>query len=528
MTNNLFTQADLEQMKQLGITEEEARRQMAILEKGPRLVSLQRPCTPGDGIIVLDTQDQSRLPALWEETAAKGRFSVFLPASGAATRMFAFLQRIRSRADEITPSKKAEELDQADSDYHDYQDFIKSLGEFAFYEPLAEVMARAGISLQERLDSEDCTEILDFLMEAQGLNYGSLPKGLIPFHRYSDHYRTAVEEHLVEAIHTLRDDKQCCRVHFTVTPENEKEVKNHGREAAANYGASSGVEYELSFSLQSPATNTLAVDLENRPFRRPDGSLLFRPGGHGALLQNLNRLQGDIVFIKNIDNVVNDDRRDLVIHHQRILAGMLVEPQDAIFGYLRGLRAGSIGDQGIQEVLEFVTHHLGASLSEDFMSCSKEEKVSRLFRLLHRPLRVCGMVKHRGEPGGGPFWVEDTAGRLSLQIVENAEIDRDSSEQVAILGASTHFSPVQIVCGLRDYMGQPFDLAQFADSEAVFVTRKTEYARELKALELPGLWNGSMAYWNTVFVEIPEETFNPVKTINDLLRPGHRALPTEQ
>jgi hypothetical protein len=521
MTNDLFTKADLEQMKQLGITEEEARRQMAILEKGPRLVSLQRPCTPGDGIIVLNTKDQSRLLALWEETAAKGRFSVFLPASGAATRMFAFLQRIRNQLDRVTLDKIAKKSSEMSSDRRDLQVFMESLREFAFFEPLAEVMDRAGISLPDQLNSGDYTVILDFLIEAQGLNYASLPKGLIPFHRYSDHYRTALEEHLVEAIHTLRDDKQCCRVHFTVAPENEKEVENHGREAAARYTERFGVQYELSFSLQSPATNTLAVDYKNRPFRRPDGSLLFRPGGHGALLQNLNRCQGDIVFIKNIDNVVNDDRRDLVIHHQRILAGMLVELQDAIFSYLRGLRAGSIGDQGIQEVLEFVTRHLGASLSEDFMSCSQEEKVSRLFRLLHRPLRVCGMVKHRGEPGGGPFWVEDTAGRLSLQIVENAEIDQDSSEQVVIFGASTHFSPVQIVCGLRDYMGQPFDLAQFADSEAVFVTRKTEYARELKALEFPGLWNGGMAYWNTVLVEIPEETFNPVKTINDLLRPGH-------
>ncbi|MES0396564.1 MAG: DUF4301 family protein [Syntrophobacteria bacterium] len=521
MTNDLFTQADLDQMKQLGITKEEGRRQMAILEKGPRLVALQRPCTPGDGIVVLDTQDQSRLLALWEETAAKGRFSVFLPASGAATRMFAFLQRIRSRADEITSSKKAEELDQADSDYHDYQDFIKSLGEFAFYEPLAEVMARAGISLQERLDSEDCTEILDFLMEAQGLNYSSLPKGLIPFHRYSDHYRTALEEHLVEAIHTVRDGKQRCRLHFTVAAENEKEVKDHGRGAAAKYGASSGVEYELSFSLQSPATNTLALDLENRPFRRPDGSLLFRPGGHGALLQNLNRCQGDIVFIKNIDNVVTDGHRDQVVHLQRILAGMLLELQEAIFSYLSVLQSRSVESRVLQEVLDFAVHRLSVSPPEGFLQCSEKEKGSRLSELLNRPLRVCGMIKNRGEPGGGPFWVQEPSGGLSLQIVEYAQIDQNSPEQMAILGASTHFSPVQIVCGLRDFQDRPFDLTKFYDPQAVFISRKTEDGRELKALELPGLWNGGMAYWNTVFVEIPEETFNPVKTINDLLRPGH-------
>ena len=523
MTNDLFTKADLDQMKQLGITEEEARRQMAILEKGPRLVALQRPCTPGDGIVVLDAQDQSRLLDLWSETAAKGRFSVFMPASGAATRMFAFLQRIRNQLDRVTLDKIAKKFSEISSDRRDLQVFMESLREFAFFEPLAEVMDKADISLPAQLNSGDYTVILDFLIEAQGLNYGSLPKGLIPFHRYSDHYRTALEEHLVEAIHTVRDGKQRCRLHFTVAAENEKEVKDHGREAAANYGASSGVEYELSFSLQSAATNTLAVDLENRPFRRPDGSLLFRPGGHGALLQNLNRCQGDIVFIKNIDNVVTDGHRDQVVHFQRILAGMLLELQEAIFSYLKVLQSRSVESKVLQEILNFAVHRLSVSPSEGFSQCSAKEKGSRLSELLNRPLRVCGMIKNRGEPGGGPFWVQEQPGRLSLQIVEYAQIDQNSPEQMAILGASTHFSPVQIVCGLRDFQDRPFNLTKFCDPQAVFISRKTEYGRELKALELPGLWNGGMAYWNTVFVEIPEETFNPVKTINDLLRPGHRS-----
>jgi hypothetical protein len=475
--------------------------------------------------VLLETLDQERLLALWEEAAKKGRLSAFVPASGAATRMFAFLQRIRNKLDKVTLDKITTEFSEKNSDRRDLQVFMKSLRDLALFEPLAKVMDKAGISLKDRLKSEDYTEILDFLLEPQGLSYGLRPKALIPFHRYSDHSRTALEEHLVEAIHTVRDEGQRCRVHFTVTSEIQEEIKKHGLKAAEKYAEGYGVKYDLTFSTQSPATNTLAVDLENRPFRRPDGSLLFRPGGHGALLQNLNQYQEDVVFIKNIDNVVTDDHRAQVAHHQKILAGVLLEHQRAIFSYLRLLQSGSIKAGELQEVLDFLVHRLSVSPTENLLQCSEKEKGSRLSELLNRPLRVCGMIRNRGEPGGGPFWVQELSGRLSLQIVEYAQIDQSSPEQMAILNASTHFSPVQIVCGLRDFQNRPFNLTEFYDPQAVFISQKTEDGRELKALELPGLWNGSMAYWNTVFVEIPEETFNPVKTINDLLRRGHRDLP---
>ncbi len=523
MTDELFTQTDLEQMEELGIAEDEARKQVATLAKGRRRLVLQRPCTLGDGIVVLEADDRERLLAKWESAAAEGRLAEFLPASGAATRMFGFLQRIRKRMDRVARNKVVEADIIESSDRHDFRLFVNSLADFAFFEPLVEVMAGAGISLQERLESGDCTEILEFLLEPQGLNYSSLPKALIPFHRYPDHSRNALEEHLVEAIHTVLDTARRCRVHFTVAPDIEEVVKRHGRRAAVSFGQRFGVEYELSFSMQSPDTGTLAVDLENRPFRRPDGGLLFRPGGHGALLQNLNQFEGDIIFIKNIDNVVTDDHRDSVVHHQRILIGMLLEVQDAIFDYLRLLSSEPVGAKDIQDVLDFAVQRLSVSPPEDPFAWSDAEKVSWLFRLLNRPLRVCGMVVDRGEPGGGPFWVKDQSGGLSLQIVEKAEIDQSAPEQVAILRASTHFSPVLIACGVGDFHGRPFNLTEFANPEAVFVAQKTEYGRELKALELPGLWNGGMAYWNTVFVEIPEKTFNPVKTVNDLLREGHRA-----
>jgi hypothetical protein len=525
MTENLFTQADLEQMEELGITEEEARRQLAILAKGQRWAAVVRPCTPGDGIATIDRQDQERFIGRWQEAADKGRLTAFVPASGAATRMFAFLQRIRNEVDEVTLERTAEIIGRTSGDYREFRVFARSLEEFAFFEPLAEVMAKSGISVHEKLQLGVYHDILDFLLEPRGLNYSSLPKALIPFHRYSDHYRNAMEEHLVESVRTVRDQKQLCRVHFTMAPENQTEIEARGREAAAKYSENLGVQFELTFSIQSPATNTLAVDLENRPFRKPDGNLLFRPGGHGALLQNLNQLEGDIVLIRNIDNVVTDERSDLVVLHQRILTGMLLAVQNEIFNYLTLLSSGSFEAHGLQEVLDFVVHRLNPSVGEHLSSCGEREKAARIFGLLNRPLRVCGMVVNRGEPGGGPFWVKDASGRLSLQVVEQAEIDRGSAEQVAVLEGSTHFSPVQIACGLRDFQGKPFDLNRFADPGAVFVSRKTEEGKELRALELPGLWNGGMAYWNTIFVEVPEETFNPVKTINDLLRPGHRFQP---
>jgi hypothetical protein len=522
MTAKLFNRADREQMERLGIPEAAALRQLAIFTKGPSRLTLHRPCTIGDGIEVLTDDDHERLLARWNDAANQGRLSEFIPASGAATRLFAFLERVRKRSQRVNSTRTTNGQGDADRDHRDLQRFINSLEEFALFEPLAQAMAAKEMSLQEMLVAGEYTEILNCLLEPQGLNYGSLPKVLIPFHRYPDHNRTPLEEHLTEANETVRDSKQRSRVHFTVAPESEEKVRNHAQEAAAKRGKLLGVSFQLSISIQTLATNTIAVDLLNQPFRRPDGDLLFRPGGHGALLENLNQLHGDIVFIKNVDNVVTDEHRDLVVHYRRLLAGKLLEVQDVIFHYLRLLHSHTVSPGELDEMVEFVAHRLNVSLSEDFPSLGEAEKVSLLFQQLNRPLRVCGMVKNRGEPGGGPFWVQESSGRLSLQIVEGAQVDQGSPEQAAVFAASTHFNPVQLVCALADFQGRPFDLRRFVDAEAVFIARKSEYGGELKVLELPGLWNGSMAHWNTVFVEIPEQLFNPVKTINDLLRPGHR------
>ncbi|UCG12190.1 MAG: DUF4301 family protein [Deltaproteobacteria bacterium] len=523
MSSELFTEKDRDQMERLGISQAKVETQLDMFRRGPHRLRLHRPCTLEDGIVVVDATDEERLLTMWATGAAEGRLREFLPASGAATRMFAFVERTRKQMKTTNDETNLHASFETSSDLQSFNQFVGSLRDFAFAEPLQDVMAKAGVSLQHRLDSGKYKEILDFLLGPQGLNYLALPKALIPFHRYSDHIRTALEEHLVEASHTVRDSARRCRVHFTVAPDSEEIIVHHGRKAAAKYGEKLGVQYELSFSLQKPASNTLAVDQENRPFRLPDGSLLFRPAGHGALLDNLNQVQGDIVFIKNIDNVVTDDLRDPVVYHQKVLAGMLLDLQQEVFRYLRLLQSGSTTATDVQAVAEFVAHRLSVSLPDDSSQLGQEERVSWLYRILNRPLRVCGMVKNRGEPGGGPFWVQEASGRVSLQIVEGAQVDRTSPEQVEIFSASTHFNPVLLVCGLRDFQGQPFDLHDFVDSQAVFIAQKTEDGRELKALELPGLWNGGMAYWNTVFVQVPEETFNPVKTINDLLRPGHHS-----
>jgi len=522
MSAETFTQTDYEQIQRLGISEAEVERQLRLFRKGVHPLRLEKPCTVGDGIERLDAEQKADLLSRWREGAAEGRLGEFVPASGAATRMFAFLHRVRKELPRITRADIETGAAREDGDYQDFQTFIASLDRFAFVEPLRKVMAEASISLDERLASGEYTEIVDFLLQPTGLDFDSLPKALIPFHRYPDHLRTPVEEHLVEITHTVLDAHGHCRLHFTVAPEIEEAVVKHGRQAAIKYGEQLDVHYEIAFSLQSPATNTLAVDLDNRPFRRGDGSLLFRPGGHGALLENLNRLRGDVVFIKNIDNVVTDSQRELVVRYQRVLAGKLLKLQDRVFHYLKLLSIGPVTVGEEEKIMDFASKDLKAISEEEFSSLTEEERLSQIFQALNRPLRVCGMVINRGEPGGGPFWVREPSGRLSLQIVEGSQVDDTSPEQVDIFESSSHFSPVNLVCGLRDFQGRPFDLSQYVDPETVFIARKTEEGKDLKALERPGLWNGGMARWNTVFVEIPEETFNPVKTINDLLRGGHQ------
>jgi len=399
--------------------------------------------------------------------------------------------------------------------------FHDCLPQFAFYPELQELCAARGANLEDLLAARRYREILYQVLTEAGLHYQDLPKALIKFHAYGDASRTPLEEHLVEAAAYVQDQSGDCRLHLTILPRHRQIFQRFLDRIKPALEKRFGCRFTVDFSFQHPATDTLAVDAENRPFRDGQGHLVFRPGGHGALLENLQYLQGDLVYIKNIDNVVPDRLKEPTILWKKILGGYLVDLQGEIHQHLKIL--GENTDQGsLRRTLQFAQERLGLTIPTRILELPEDLARDFLVRSLNRPVRVCGVVQNQGEPGGAPFWVQEADGSLSLQIVEKAQVDLDDPEQHAVLETATHFNPVDLVCAFRDDQGVPFDLAEYVDHEAVFISRKSLEGRELKALELPGLWNGAMARWLTVFVEVPVTTFNPVKTVFDLLRPEHQ------
>jgi hypothetical protein len=521
MAELMFNEEDLRQIKDRGIPLEKVIFQIEIFKRGSFYLKLKRPCTIGDGINLLEKNDLARLTNLYSEAALSGRTMKFVPASGAASRMFKLLSYFNNRYPHIDEKLISTRVKENDPEHKRFFQFVKGIKQFAFYDDLKTVMSKDGFDIENLIAKGQFKDILEYLLTERGLNYANLPKGLIKFHRYPDHSRSSLEEHLVEAAAYTQDRDGISRIHFTISPEYEEAIKSYIGKIRSRY-ETSGIKYEISFSFQKPSTDTIAVDLLNRPFRDRDARLVFRPGGHGALLENLNDLKGDIVFIKNIDNVVPDRLKQKTYLYKKAFGGYLIELQKEIFGYLKRLARREADKQFVKQAFEFLRFKLFITPPDGIEQASKDEKINFLFSKLNRPLRVCGMVKNEGEPGGGPFWVEGKDGSLSLQIVESAQIDPKSEEQQKILASSTHFNPVDIVCGIRDFRGNSFDLRQYMDTNAVFISRKSKDGRELKALELPGLWNGAMAYFNTIFVEVPLITFNPVKTINDLLRREHQ------
>lgn len=510
MSHPLFSKEDIQYITARGQTPDIILSQIEVFKKGMPWAKLHRPCTVGDGITVLQPSDIEALGALYATAASAGRVTKFVPASGAATRMFQALTAIYEQQEPVD-SKNCQDVLQ----------FANHIKHFAFYDDLQALIVNHGGELETLLSHSQYTELLAYLLTPTGLNYANLPKALLKFHRYADHCRTPLEEHLVEAAAYTQDCHQVARLHVTVTPEHAKAVQAHIEASRGRYERA-GIRYEVTLSGQSPATDTIAVDLDNTPFRDAQAHLLFRPGGHGALLGNLQALAADIVFIKNIDNVVPDHLKESTYRYKRALGGQLVALQQQVFSYLAKLAAGRVDDALLGEILTFARQQLAIMVPAELQHTQRQEHISFLMDRLNRPLRVCGMVQNVGEPGGGPFWVEHPDGSLSRQIIEASQIDTVSPEQRAIFAASTHFNPVDLVCGVRDYRGRPFDLSQFADPNTGFISYKTYAGWPLKALELPGLWNGAMAYWNTVFVEVPLTTFSPVKTVFDLLRPEHQ------
>ena len=613
-TKSHLSEALQEQIREQGIPKKDIEAQLERFRKGFPDLEIDRPATIGDGILQIPEDEEFRLADRFSQAQKEGRIMKFVPASGAASRMFKSLQTILNSSETLTAEFFESHSDDEDAAFT--RTFLDHLETFAFFEDLVDVLHRDGMDPRELIQKQDFRTLLTYVLDDKGLGLASLPKALIPFHRYDDHRRAPLEEHLAEAIAYTQAQNGSIRIHFTISPEHKKAFDERLAAVRSRF-ETGGISFHVETSFQKPETDTIAADPENQPFLDDDGKAVFRPGGHGALLVNLEELRGDVVFIKNIDNVVPDRLKETTYRYKKLIGGYLLSLQDTISFYLKELDREGSGSQLIDEIVEFVRKDLHVDPPADLKPALKDmandldrdvresktsemkmrktesdgtgsekagsdrmdpdetgsggtssadssktdssktdsnerdsnekdfnvkdfnkrnsneadsEKaqeyrrklISWLFDRLNRPIRVCGMVKNEGEPGGGPFVVRHGDGSASLQIVESAQVNMDDPSQKKIFDSSTHFNPVDLACSLRDYQGRPFDLTSFRDPETGFISGKSYQGRELKALELPGLWNGSMAHWNTVFVEVPAVTFNPVKTVNDLLRDEHR------
>ncbi|MFC2125113.1 DUF4301 family protein [Bacteroidota bacterium] len=499
----MISEKDKQQLTSQGKDLIQVEIQIENFRKGFPFIELVKPATIRDGIISLDPASQKEFIKIYEEGRKNMDVIKFVPASGAASRMFKSLF-VYLENGEVT---------------NDIESFINNLKDFAFYDDLKAALSNSGEDIETLLDNKKYDLIIEYLLTSKGLDYGNLPKGLLKFHKYSELSRTPMEEHLVEGATYAASKENNINLHFTVSPDHQKKFRKLLSEVSEIYEREYKMSYSVDLSGQRPENDAIAVDLDNNPFYQDDGSILFRPAGHGALLANLNDLKGDIVFIKNIDNVVPDQLKPITIQFKKALAGLLLEYQGRIFEYLDILNNEEVLSPSlIEEISDFMKNELCIIAPGGEHIEAKEYFIGKL----NRPLRVCGMVKNEGEPGGGPFWAVNPDGSVSLQVVESAQVDFDNSEQKEIASRATHFNPVDLVCALKNYKGEYFNLNNFVDPETGFISLKSQSGRDLKSLELPGLWNGSMSDWNTIFVEVPIETFNPVKVVNDLLRPQHQ------
>ncbi len=521
-SKRIFTGEHFKQIRDKGIDPEQIEEQLSRFEQGFPDLNLVRPATVGDGIVQIPENEHDYLFERYRQAQHEGRLMKFVPASGAASRMFKTLQSMLH-----SENKLSDEYFEAHPDDEEVvftRAFLENLEVFAFYEDLVDVLSMHGKHPNQLKKEGDYHTLLTYVLEEKGLGLASLPKALIPFHRYADHRRTPMEEHLVEAAEYTKSENGNVRIHFTISPEHEAAFHQRLEAVRARY-ENENTNFLVETSFQKPETDTIAADLQNRPFFDENNALVFRAGGHGALLDNLEDLKGDVVLIKNIDNVLPDHLKSITYRYKKLLGGYLFMLQDRVFSYLKELSRGSIQPEFLKEVREFIRNEFYIDIPPKIAGNDGDSGsvvAQWLHDRLNRPMRVCGMVKNEGDPGGGPFIVRDENGSISPQIVESAQVNMDDPGQKRIFESSTHFNPVDLVCSLRDYQGKPFRLKSFRNPETGFISRKSYQGRELKALELPGLWNGSMAYWNTVFVEVPSETFQPVKTVNDLLKKEHR------
>ena len=506
----MLTSTDLQQIEKKGISASEIESQVERFKKGFPRLRIHAVATVGDGIMRLNDKEMNRYVKLWRESQQQGvTIEKFVPASGAASRMFKNMFAF-ANSGRTSP----------ESDFE--KQYFDNIGHFAFYPALNKACEKCyNASIAELISNGRHVDVVKAMLEPEGLNYGFLPKALLKFHKAAGGgVHTPLEEHLEEGAQYACDSNRIVNLHFTVSAEHRNEFEKLLKSRLPIMEMVWGVKYKVTMSEQKPSTDTVAVNIDDTLYRTENGDLLFRPAGHGALIENLNERDAQVVFIKNIDNVVPMRLRNSTIRYKKALAGYLIDVQHKIAQNLKILDKGASKDE-LLRMLGFVENRL-CTRSEATASMTDEQLAEYLRNKLNRPIRVCGMVLNEGEPGGGPYLAYNSDESYSPQILEAAQIDENDPSAVEMMKSGTHFNPVDLVCYLRDYKGNKFDLKKYVDAETGLISIKSTAGVEIKALERPGLWNGSMSDWNTVFVEVPISTFNPVKTVNDLLRPQHQ------
>lgn len=498
-----FSKDDIQQLKKHGLSEKQVFQQLETFEKGIPFIRVIAPANVGNGIIQLNEDEKNHFISKYEQSSVNTL--KFVPASGAATRMFKQLHQFVQSYD---PNDQTLEEFLNNEDFKGLKEFFKNMKKLAFYEEIESILEDFDETYPKDQEDLKIFKFIYFLIHE--IEFSSLPKGLIPFHKYKDKSLTAFDEHLHEAISYIGKNGKI-KLHFTIAEEHLAQFEEAAEKARQLFKDN---HFDISYSYQCKSTDTIAANQSNLPFRDQNGKLFFRPGGHGALIQNLNQIEADLIFIKNIDNVVAAENLKLMCDYKKALAGILLEIQEQIFQLLKDLDKEGSTEEILERAALISTKYLHRQ--QKFTS---EKEIRDYF---NRPIRVCGMVENKGEPGGGPYWIKDQNGEVSLQIVESAQINSEDPKIARLMENVTHFNPVDLVCGVYDYEGEKFDLQEFVAPNQGFITSKSVDGQPLKALELPGLWNGAMAYWNTIFVEVPAQTFNPVKTVADLLRPEHQ------
>jgi hypothetical protein len=512
-----FTEADFHQIKALGISLDKIEGELLLFKSGIPKITLEKPATIKDGILKLSTEEFQRYADYFDSKKDALKLKKFVPASGAASRMFKFLSEFLNDFDYENETINAYINRKKDKNL---PTFLAGIEKFPFYDEIKTKLKEIHKNYYSLESHEKSYLFIKTMLSPEYFDFASKPKGILNFHKYDTEIATPVEEHLNECAF-YASANSVSNLHFTVSDHHEnlfEKIINDVREKVEN---KSKTKINISYSHQDKSTDTIAVNTNNEPFRNENGELVFRPGGHGALINNLNNLDADIIFIKNIDNVIQNHIGEITLY-KKGLAGILLDLQQQIFHILESVDSDSIKESDIAVLIEFMSKKLNIDIIEDFQKYTLENKLEFIKNKLNRPIRVCGMVKNEGEPGGGPFWVRSYKGNVSLQIVESSQVDVQNPEQEKILKKATHFNPVDLVCATKNYLDEKFDLTQFVDQSTGFIVHKNNKGKDLKGYELPGLWNGAMAKWITVFVEVPLVTFNPVKTVNDLLKPAHQ------